>query len=161
MSKLNHWLSVQPNGTTSNLLWTFPSLYAVGFVDTGFGWKILIFLDWRWYSVPLNLRFLLACTICKQNFSYCADFWSEKKEMEWLGHLQAIYHTWSRIKPNELPDLEWAEQSYLGFLSSRRLGKDPHGAVRTDLGLDSIFSDRWVHNSAKFLCWWMKAKKWD
>lgn len=37
----------------------------------------------------------------------------QKIKMERFGHLRAISHTWWRKEPNALPDLEWAERSYL------------------------------------------------
>lgn len=70
-------------------------------------------------------KVLPACTMQEQNFSFCANFWSEKIKMERLGHLQAISHTWLRIEPNELADLEWAEQSYLS--DGSRLSSLPGG----------------------------------
>lgn len=59
---------------------------------------------------------LPACTMGEQDLSFSVqNSWSgkKKKKMERLGYLQAISHTWSRIGPNEQPDLEWAEQTYL------------------------------------------------
>lgn len=62
ISKLKHRPPVQSDGTTSNLMWTYPSLYTVRFSWYGLlmdGIDIFRPEDaGRWYSVSLNLRIL-------------------------------------------------------------------------------------------------------